>query len=282
VEGWKQFYASQSVITDPGEYKYLYETLPDDIPSLCRIIQGLLLHRWWTVQYGVNITKQQEEEIKIRKNTRQFKRVLELDNSPLTNPRPPDKRLVGTCRDYAAFLTSFLRYKGVPARMRVGFATYLMPGQYIDHYLCQYWNGEQNRWLIVDAQIDDLMRRSMNITFDTCNVPEGLFLPGGKAWQLFREGTINPDLFGIFEIRGSWFIGCDMIFDTMSLNKIESHPFDIWPSMPAYQQKEYSQEYLDNMDNIAKVTGGLDPDFIKVRSLYQADIKLQPPPSWES
>ncbi len=72
-----------------------------------------------------------------------------------------------------------------------------------------------------------------------------------------------------------------MIYDTMSLNKIESHPFDIWPSMPGYQQKEYYREYLEFMDNIASITGKLIPDFQKVRSLYQTETRLQPPLGWE-
>jgi len=281
MEEWQRYYATQSIVTDPGEYKELLSDLPDDIPSLCRAIQGLLLHRWWTEQYGVNISEAQKEEIKIRKLTRQLKRILELEDSPLITTRPPDRRLVGTCRDYAVFLTSFLRHKGIPARMRVGFATYLMPGQYTDHYLCQYWNTAQERWLLVDSQIDDLQRMALNITFDTCDVPEDLFLTGGKAWQLFRKGKVNPDLFGIFEVRGSWFIGGDMIFDIMSLNKIESHPFDIWPLMPGYRQEDYSKECLDMMDNIAAITGAFVPDCVKVRSLYQSEKKLQPPLGWE-
>ena len=281
MEEWQRYYATQSVVTDPGEYKELLTDLPDDIPSLCCIIQGLLLHRWWTEQYGVNISEAQKEEIKIRKLTRQFKRILELEDSPLTTVRPPDRRLVGTCRDYAAVLTSFLRHKSIPARMRVGFATYLIPGQYIDHYLCQYWNAAQKQWLLVDGQIDDLQRRALNITFDTCDVPGDRFLTGGKAWQLFREGKVDPELFGIDEVWGSWFIGSDMIFDTMSLNKIESHPFDNWPLMPAYQQRDYSKEYLDVMDNIAAVTSAYVPDFDKIRSLYQSEKKLQPPVGWE-
>ena len=263
MEDWNKYYAAQSIVTDPGEYKGLYNELPDDIPSLCKVIQGLLLHRWWTMQYGVSISKAQEEEIKIRKITRQFKRILELDNSPLTTARPPNKRLVGTCRDYAAFLTSFLRHKEIPARMRVGFATYLPEGQYIDHYLCQYWNAGENRWVIVDAQLDNLQRQAMKITFNTYDVPEGLSLPGGKAWQIYRQGKADPDLFGIFEVRGSWFIGCDLIYDTMSLNKIESHPFDIWALMPGYQQKKYSKEYLSLLDNIASITGGLTRIFLQ-------------------
>ncbi len=280
MEEWGKYYGSQSVVTDPEKYISLYDTLPDDIPSLCKVIQGLLLHRWWTEQYGVNISEEQKEEIKIRKMTRQLKRIQELNDSHLIAARKPDSRLVGTCRDYASFLTSFLRHKGIPARMRVGFATYLMPSQYIDHYLCQYWNNNKSKWVMVDAQIDDLQRRAMNITFDTCDVPEDLFLPGGKAWQTWREGKVNPDLFGIFEVRGSWFIGCDMIFDAMSLNKIESHPFDVWPLMPRYQQKEYSKEYLDIIDKIADLTGRLNPDFFEVRSLYQTEKRLQPPADW--
>ncbi len=281
MEEWQRHYATQSIVTDPGVYRELLNDLPDDIPSLCRAIQGLLLHRWWTEQYGVTISEAQKEEIKIRKLTRQLKRILELEDSPLTTARPPDRKLVGTCRDYAVFLTSFLRHKGIPARMRVGFATYMMPGQYIDHYLCQYWNTAQKRWLFVDSQIDDLQRMALKITFDTFDVPEDLFVTAGKAWQLSREGKVDPDLFGIFEVRGLWFIGCDMIFDIMSLNKIESHPFDIWPLMPGYRQKDYSKEYLNGMDTIAAVTGAFVPDFAKVCSLYQSEKRLQPPLGWE-
>jgi len=163
----------------------------------------------------------------------------------------------------------------------LGFATYFTPGGYEDHYLCQYWNATEERWKIVDAQLDELQRKVLNIRFDPCDVPEGLFLPGGKAWQLCRQGKADPGAFGIFNIKGMWFIGCDMIFDTMSLNKIESHPWDIWPMMPEYRQTEFSQDYLVAMDHLATLTGGLDPGFAEVRLIYQSDKRLQPPPGWQ-
>jgi hypothetical protein len=281
MEDWKKYYASQSAVTDPAKYKKLYDTLPEDIPALCRVVQGLFLHMHWADAYGVKLTEEQKKEVRIRKVTRQMARILELDGSALTTERPPEKKIVGTCRDYAALLTSFLRHKGVPARMRVGFATYFTPGRYEDHYLCQYWNEKEKRWLIVDAQLDDLQRRVLGITFDPCDLPEGLFLPGGKAWRMCREGKIDPELCGIFNIKGMWFVGCDLIYDAMSLNKIESHPWDIWPLMPQYEQKEFDKEYLKTMDNIAALTGELVPDFDAVRSLYQGEKGLQPPPDWE-
>jgi hypothetical protein len=78
-----------------------------------------------------------------------------------------------------------------------------------------------------------------------------------------------------------WFIGCDMIFDTLSLNKIESQPWDIWEMMPKYQQTEFPKEYLKAMDHIAGLTGGLTPGFAEVRLLYQTEKKLQPPADWK-
>jgi hypothetical protein len=281
MEEWKKYYAEQSIITDPGEYKKLYDTLPDDIPSLCRIVQGLILHMHWTEAYGIDLPDERKTEVKIRQATRQIARILELYDAPLTELRPLEKKIVGTCRDYAALMTSFLRHKGIPARMRVGFATYFTPGHYEDHYVCQYWNETENRWIIVDAQLDDLQRKALNIKFDPCDLPEGLFLPGGRAWQVCREGKADPGLFGIFNIKGMWFVGVDMIFDTMSLNKIESQPWDIWEMMPEYQQTGFPKEYLKVMDHISVLTGRLVPGFAEVRLLYQTEKKLQPPPGWE-
>jgi len=281
VEDWKKFYTTQSIVTEPGKYKELYKGLPDDIPSLCKIIQGFTLHMHWAQAYGQNPSDERKTEVKIRQADKYLARIMELYDAPLTEERPPDKKIIGTCRDYAALLTSILRHKGVPARMRVGFATYFTPGHYEDHYLCQYWNETKGRWIIVDAQLDELQRNALKISFDPCDVPDGLFLPGGKAWQICREGQADPELFGIFNIKGMWFIGCDMIFDTMSLNKIESQPWDIWPMMPKYLQKEFSGEYLAAMDHIAELTGRLDPGFAEVRLLYQTEKKLQPPPGWK-
>ncbi len=72
-----------------------------------------------------------------------------------------------------------------------------------------------------------------------------------------------------------------MIFDMLALNKVESQPWDIWQSMPGYQQKEYVPEYLAFMDLIAALTAGLSPGFAEVRLLYQTEKRLQPPSGWE-
>jgi hypothetical protein len=281
MEDWQQYYAAQSIVTDPAPYQGFYEALPAGIPSLCRVVQGLVLHLHWAERYGVALPDARKTEVRLRRADRQIARLLELSDAPLTEPRPLDKKIVGTCRDYAALLVSFLRHQGVSARMRVGFATYFTPGHFEDHYLCQYWHAAENRWVLVDAQLDDFQRQALNIGFDPYDLPEGLFLPGGKAWQVCREGRFDPELFGIFDVRNMWFIGCDTIYDALALNKLESHPWDIWPMMPKYQQTDFSEAYLRDMDHIAALTGTLDPAFAPVRLLYQTDSRLQPSPGWK-
>ena len=94
-------------------------------------------------------------------------RITEFDSQPLTIARPLDRKFVGNCRDHSTLLCSILRQQGVPARARCGFGAYFMPNHYEDHWVCEYWNAAQQRWILVDAQLDQLQREALNIPFDT-------------------------------------------------------------------------------------------------------------------
>jgi hypothetical protein len=43
------------VMTDPGEYAYLFDDLPSDVPGLFRAVQGLMIHEFWAAEYGVTL-----------------------------------------------------------------------------------------------------------------------------------------------------------------------------------------------------------------------------------
>lgn len=97
-----------------------------------------------------------------------------------------------------------LRAQGVPARARCGFGTYFWPGRYEDHWVREYWNGE--RWVSVDAQLDELQRGKLGIVFDPLDLPPGQFVPASCAWQMCRSGEADAEKFGIFDMHGLWFI----------------------------------------------------------------------------
>ncbi len=85
-----------------------------------------------------------------------------------------------------------LRHLGIPARARCGFAKYFEPDRHMDHWVVEYWNAEQQRWIFVDAQLDDLQQGKLHLPFDPLDVPREQFLTGGRAWQLCRCRSGRP------------------------------------------------------------------------------------------
>ena len=86
------------------------------------------MHRLAADHLGVTLTRESRGEQHLRTMQQRLERIVSLDPGPLTQERTPKERQVGLCRDFAVFLTSLLRHKGIPARVRVGFAEYLRPG----------------------------------------------------------------------------------------------------------------------------------------------------------
>lgn len=175
--------------------------------------------------YGIEVSAQRAMEIHLRRVERFVDRLLEIDERPSTIARPPEKRLVGRCHHFALLLTALLRANCVPARARCGFADYFNPGYREDHWVCEYWNGEQDRWVFVDAQLDAVWRTRCKIDFDILDVPRDRFLCAGEAWFSCRSGA-DPAKFGIDHtgVRGLWFVAGDLIRDVAALNKAEMLP----------------------------------------------------------
>jgi hypothetical protein len=271
-----EYFATHGLITRPGKSVTLLDHLPTDISLLRRVVQGVMIHIHWAEQYGVQLSEQRRDEVQLRSVVRQLDRLLELDPHPLANARPFDKRLVGNCRDFSVMLTAILRHQGVPARARCGFGRYFLPNHYEDHWVCEYWDAAQNRWVLVDAQLDELQYEKLSIQFDPLDVPRDQFIVGGKAWQLCRTGQADPDTFGIFDMHGLWFVRGNFVRDVASLNKMELLPWDSWGIIEA-KDKDLSPEDLAFLDQVVKLTDRDVPEFERVRTLYENDSRLHVP-----
>lgn len=270
------YFTHPGMITSLGDHAALFDGLPREIDQLRRTVQGLMIHIFWAEQYGVQLAPERREEVQLRVVTRQLDRLLELDSSPLTEARPPERRLVGNCRDFSTLLTAMLRHQGVPARARCGFGRYFMPNQYIDHWVCEYWNAAQQRWILVDAQLDELQCEKLSIQFDPLDVPRDRFIVGGRAWQMCRRGEADPNHFGIFDMHGLWFVRGDFVRDVAALNKVELLPWDSWGIIEG-QDDALSADDLRFLDQLAELTYGDVPDFDTVRHLYETDPRLRVP-----
>ncbi|MBP8947545.1 MAG: transglutaminase domain-containing protein [Candidatus Promineofilum sp.] len=274
-----KFYATPGPMTAPGPMVTLLDDLPADVGQLVRVVQGLLIHVFWADRYGLELDEARQSEVQIRPLSAKLERIVELDPRSLTEPRDLDKRLVGNCRDFSLLLAGLLRHQGVPARARCGFGRYFLPDHYEDHWVGEYWNAGQGRWVLVDAQMDALQRGALNLPFDPLDVPRDQFITGGRAWQLCRAGQADAETFGIHDMHGLWFVRGNLVRDVAALNKMELLPWDSWGLVYVEGDDEaLSATDLAALDEMAALSGGEAADFAYIQRLYESSDQWRVPP----
>lgn len=60
------YYAQPGVMTDPGPYASLFDDLPREIPALCKIVQGNVLHVFWAERYEVTLSERRQQALQKR------------------------------------------------------------------------------------------------------------------------------------------------------------------------------------------------------------------------
>jgi hypothetical protein len=260
-------------MSDPGEYGWLFEGLPVSLAEVVRVVQESTVHVFWAERYGLKLSPEREAEVQLRSMRRRLQRMLEIDPRPLTQPRPLEKKLVGNCRDFTLFLVSLLRHQGVPARARCGFGAYFLPGHYEDHWACELWDAEKQRWVLVDAQLDAFQCAALKVSFDPLDVPRDQFIVGGSAWQMCRAGQADPESFGIFDMHGLGFVRGDFVRDVAALNKVELLPWDCWGIIE--KERLDDPDDLALLDELAVLTAGDVPELARVQARYNADARLR-------
>jgi hypothetical protein len=94
------FYRQYSEYTDPGEYAYLYEGLPDSLQELCRLIKSQYINPYELPMYEGQISKERSiDMMKYPTVKLALQGLLSYDSSGLVQNRQPENRLVLICRD---------------------------------------------------------------------------------------------------------------------------------------------------------------------------------------
>lgn len=272
------YYAQPGVFTRLPE-SITPDNLPADLPGLVQWVQNWLIHVFWAEKFGIKLSEFRKKELNLRSCKKKFERLQELENIPLSQVREPSKKLVGNCRDFSLVLTALLKARNIPARARCGFAAYFIPGHYEDHWVTEYWNANENRWIMVDAQLDELQLRTLKIRFNPLDVPSYQFINGGKAWLLCRTGQANPGNFGIFEMHGLWFVRGDLIRDFLALNSIEILPWDAC-GLIAKHDNQVTEADFTLLDKVAGLCLNTDDSFEEIRYAFASNKELNPPSSW--
>jgi hypothetical protein len=252
-------------MSDAGHRADLFTGLPRDPDALAKVVQGLLIHQHIAPAYGVTLGRDQLAQAHVRAVEAILDDIVAHDGRPLSSPRAANERHVGVCRHFTVLHMAMLRSAGIAARARCGFGAYFEKGKYLDHWVTEFWNERQKRWVLFDAQIDERQRTLFKIGFDTADVPRDQFLVAGDAWALCRRGEADPSAFGILDMHGLWFIAGNLVRDIAALNGHEMLPWDIWGAM----RRDDGELDLAFFDRLAVVSSAPDAHDGELKALYR-------------
>lgn len=263
------FYRQYSPFTDPGEYEYLYENLPDSLPELCSLIRSQFIHQVAELRmYRDQIPKERwNEGFKYPTVKSQLEGLLSYDSSGLVRDRKLEHRLVLACRDYSLLLASILKYRGIPARVRYGHATYLIPDFHASHVICEVWNENDNRWMLVDPSVGmiDFSKEKFDFSND--------------VWLKLQQNEIDPNLYGVpGKYTGLVSIISKVFADLASVLGTEYTIYQYAPMLDyAFENdNQLTSEHIEILNRISELMKSLDADNLsKLREIYNNTPQIQ-------
>lgn len=255
------YFATSGATTDLDHLAEEIAALPSDPAALGEIVRGLLMHDWTAEMQGI-VSSPDRDGMRIFGAGPVLDRILKNHPTPLDEQRAEEERLIGYCYHFALVHCALLRSKGVPSRVRCGFASYFGDGKWTDHWVTEHWDG--GRWCLNDPQIglDELSHDD--------------FRDGVRAWQLCRSGEANPfdhgvgDLWGWDELRGS------LVNDLGALNKIEIGDWDWCDFLRVDPLDRPHSDIDDHLDGVARLaTAGRS--MTELRAVFDGDASIRPP-----
>ena len=272
------YYRAPGIFTGLEGFEDAVDAIPGDIASIASVVQGLLIHEALAPAYKVELSPEQHAQKQLHSAVAMLSCATRIATSPLSESRVPGQRVVGVCRHFATLFVAILRHKGIPARARCGFANYFEPGKHVDHWVGEYWNAEQNRWILVDAQVDSHQRDWYKPNFDTLDVPRDRFLVAGDAWRACRSGAEDSNSFGVSgtNMWGIVEVFGDLFQDLAALQKIELLPWG-WYGLATDDSNCILEE--DLMDELALLSSAADAVALeRLSEMLAADIRVRMPP----
>ncbi len=242
------FYLPQTERTDPGPLAFMFEDLPESYDDLCETIKKQFIHPVEIGPYRDILPKERyyEDSVYLTVND-MLAGLMGYDSSGFTPDRRPQDRLVVACVHHALMFTSVLRQRGIPVRMRFGYAPYIGREFGVDlgvgHAICEVWDEAGSRWMYVDPD-----REMVDFSRDD-------FECASESWQKLRRDDYEPKWY-----KSAFFKGEQSILDLLRLDllyalKEEPMYFDGPPVAPydIPELDDLTSDELATLDRIAEL-----------------------------
>jgi len=221
-------HAAQSSYSDPGAFAFLFDEIAPTIDAVSLMARNVVAH--YRAQES-ELPESSREDISLR----WVEAILATDQdrhaAPLMVERAVSERVQGCCRDHTLLAVAALRHHGVPARSRVGFATYLSSTWNHDHVIVEAWLD--GRWRQFDPELAAPVPNLAQPT-DISHGPNSPFLTAAHTWRGHRAGSIDVSRFGVAEglgIGGDWFVYGYVVAEVAHRFGDELLLWDTWGAM---------------------------------------------------
>ena len=278
-----EFYKKVSMYTNYGSYKEYFISLPNDLQKLTELINDQYIHRVVLFRSYLQNNKIKDEYPWYRYRSHDdvlltvpaiTAELFRLDPRGFTNLRENKDKVIITCRYASILLASILKAKGYSARVRSGFGKYFREDQYMDHWLVEYYNEQEKKWILVDA---DTIKTAIFKNYKHIDVNRSYFYTAAEAWLQARSGKENIDKF----VHGGYIKGLDMLarslfYDFHALMNDEiSYLF-----FPTFidEDKEFftlTVDELKELDDLATLMLNPDENFDELRYLFENDKRFR-------
>ncbi len=197
------FYLQTSMYTNYFPFENYYKSLPDNIEELSKLLCQQVIHRTELIRSYINEPRKYEDKHQLAKIKKEYPwyrnrcdddilltapaitaELFRQDARGFISGREIKDKVVITCRYVSVLLASILKAKGIPARCRSGYANYFLSERnniYYDHWIVQYYNHQESRWVNVDA--DGIY----NVDFNQWDFPNKEFRWIAQIWLDVRN-----------------------------------------------------------------------------------------------
>lgn len=261
--------------TEPGPYAEMYKNLPQAIPEICTVFNHQIIHVFALDQYKDKLPEGRTREDEKLSTVQEMLAELKRRNPKgLVLDRLPEERIVVACRNYALFLASILKYRNIPSRVRAGFAPYLdKEGKYIDHWICEHWDKEAKRWKLVDPDVCD-DTEMFGIDFNMYDIPRDKFEFSADAWIKARKGLVSPELYGVMDMWGMWFIRDNLCHDLLCITGEEVLYWE-GPPITKIEMENMKDDDLILLDTVAQLLRNPDKNLVQLHTLLKENRELR-------
>ena len=283
-----EHYRQTGTFTYAGGYKDYFRSLPDEIPTLGRLICSQVIHRV-TLREGNSNANQTllygdmnrypwyrmrcEDDIFLTA-TAMAGELFRLDERGFVWDRLVENKLVVTCRYVSVLVSAVLKAKGIPARSRAGFAPYFKEGVSMDHWINQYYSEAQKRWITIDA---DGFYEEGGMPLSQYDIPEDNFDWAAKAYLSVRSKKTDGKQYLYAGGLGPCALPALIRYLIYDFHALMNHELT-YTFLPAYldgRLNELTQQELTELDQLAEYL--LEPDryFDELCELWNRERKFR-------